>query len=125
MNTCVMLKSNFISAMSFLLSTGPADQAEEWISLTADERSTIKSQYAAAGISLVVSAFGSSEERQCPFYTLLKASAADNLCDVLSQLLLPASMLLPSPTPWLSGSWIMTWMVCLPPISPFPSTCLC
>ncbi|TFK54531.1 glycoside hydrolase family 18 protein [Heliocybe sulcata] len=47
--------------LSFLLSTGAADQAIEWTSLTADQRSTIKASYAAAGIKLLVSAFGSTE----------------------------------------------------------------
>lgn len=50
--------------MSFLLSSGAADQATEWASLTADQRTTIKTSYAAAGISLVVSAFGGTEQRQ-------------------------------------------------------------
>lgn len=50
--------------MAFLLTGGPADQAEEWTLLTADERSTIKSQYNAAGISLVVSAFGTTDYRE-------------------------------------------------------------
>lgn len=50
--------------MAFLLTTGPADQALEWTDLTADQRSTIKSQYSAAGISLIVTAFGTTEERK-------------------------------------------------------------
>ncbi|KAI5117051.1 hypothetical protein M0805_005290 [Coniferiporia weirii] len=49
------------SALSFLLASGSADQATEWETLTAAQRTTIKSQYAAAGISLIVSAFGSTE----------------------------------------------------------------
>lgn len=49
------------SALSFLLLEGAWDQAEEWASLTADQRSTIKSQYNAAGVKLIVSAFGSSD----------------------------------------------------------------
>lgn len=36
-------------------------QAQEWTTLTAAQRSTIKSQYAAAGIKLIVSAFGSTD----------------------------------------------------------------
>lgn len=47
--------------MSFLLISGPADQAEEWVEIGASARSSIKSQYAAAGIKLVVSAFGSTD----------------------------------------------------------------
>lgn len=50
--------------MSFLLSSGGVDQAEEWETLTAAQRNAIKSQYNAAGIALVVSAFGSTEQRQ-------------------------------------------------------------
>ena len=49
------------SILSFLLQSGPADQAQEWASLTSSQRTTIKSQYAAAGISLLVSLFGSTE----------------------------------------------------------------
>lgn len=44
-----------------LATTAPADQASIWQSLTASQRSTIKAEYAAAGISLIVSAFGASE----------------------------------------------------------------
>lgn len=40
---------------------GPADQATEWASLDAATRASIKSKYAAAGISLMVSAFGSTD----------------------------------------------------------------
>ena len=50
------------SVLSFLLTSGPADQVEEWASLTDAQRSSFKSQYAAAGISLMVSAFGSTDE---------------------------------------------------------------
>ncbi|KAE9394718.1 glycoside hydrolase family 18 protein [Gymnopus androsaceus JB14] len=48
-----------VFAMSFLLLEGPFDKAEEWVELTAAERASIKAEYAAAGISLVVSVFGS------------------------------------------------------------------
>ncbi|KAK0217904.1 glycoside hydrolase family 18 protein [Armillaria fumosa] len=37
------------------------DKAAEWASLTSSERSAVKAQYAAAGISLMVSAFGSTD----------------------------------------------------------------
>lgn len=66
--------------MGFLLLEGPFDkvyystnriqsdtdvfsgsQAEEWVELTAAERATIKAEYAAAGISLIVSVFGSTD----------------------------------------------------------------
>jgi chitinase len=49
------------SALSFLLLSGPADQALEWTLISASDRATIKSQYAAAGIKIVVSAFGSTD----------------------------------------------------------------
>lgn len=47
--------------LSFLLTEGAWDKAEEWTQLTADQRATVKSQYAAAGIKLVVSLFGSTD----------------------------------------------------------------
>lgn len=47
--------------MSFLLSSGSVDQAQEWAELDATTRSTIKAAYKAAGVSLLVSAFGSTE----------------------------------------------------------------
>ncbi|KAI0047160.1 glycoside hydrolase family 18 protein [Auriscalpium vulgare] len=47
--------------LSFLLLSGPADQAVEWTLISASDRATIKSQYAAAGIKLLVSAFGSTD----------------------------------------------------------------
>ncbi|KII93375.1 carbohydrate-binding module family 5 protein [Plicaturopsis crispa FD-325 SS-3] len=50
-----------VFALSFLLTEGPFDKAEEWTQLTAAERSSVKSQYAAAGISLIVSVFGSTD----------------------------------------------------------------
>ncbi|KAL4065918.1 glycoside hydrolase family 18 protein [Scleroderma yunnanense] len=50
-----------VFALSFWLLYGPADQAQEWASLDAGTRSSIKSSYASAGISLIVSAFGSTD----------------------------------------------------------------
>ncbi|KAH9840270.1 glycoside hydrolase superfamily [Rhodofomes roseus] len=47
--------------MSFLLASGSVDQAQEWETLDATTRSTIKAAYKAAGVSLLVSAFGSTE----------------------------------------------------------------
>ncbi|KAI9440679.1 glycoside hydrolase [Lactarius indigo] len=47
--------------LSFLLTSGPADQALEWQTISASDRSAIKSQYAAAGIKLLVSVFGATE----------------------------------------------------------------
>lgn len=49
------------SILSFLLLEGAWDQAENWASLSASERSSLKSQYSAAGIKLLVSAFGSTD----------------------------------------------------------------
>ncbi|KIJ62462.1 carbohydrate-binding module family 5 protein [Hydnomerulius pinastri MD-312] len=50
-----------VFALSFLEYYGAADQAQEWEELTASERTTILDEYNAAGISLVVSLFGSTE----------------------------------------------------------------
>ncbi|KAL5519826.1 hypothetical protein ACEPAG_1486 [Sanghuangporus baumii] len=50
-----------VFALSFLLSTGPADQAQAWEQLDDSKRKQIKSQYESAGIKLIVSAFGSTE----------------------------------------------------------------
>ncbi|KAK0501351.1 glycoside hydrolase family 18 protein [Armillaria luteobubalina] len=47
--------------LSFLLLQGAWDKAAEWVSLTSSERSAIKAQYAAAEISLMVAAFGSTD----------------------------------------------------------------
>ncbi|EJU05020.1 glycoside hydrolase [Dacryopinax primogenitus] len=47
--------------LSFLLSTGPADQVLEWTYLSNDTRASIKSEYEAAGIKLMVSAFGATD----------------------------------------------------------------
>jgi chitinase len=44
-----------------LESYGAADQAQEWQELTASERTSILDEYNAAGISLIVSLFGSTE----------------------------------------------------------------
>lgn len=50
-----------VSALSFLLTDGAFDKALEWTTLTAAQRSTVKSQYAAAGVKLIVSLFGSTD----------------------------------------------------------------
>ncbi|KAG2050103.1 glycoside hydrolase [Suillus hirtellus] len=50
-----------VFALSFLLEYGAADQAQEWEELTAAQRASILSEYDAAGISLIVSLFGSTE----------------------------------------------------------------
>ncbi|PBK72371.1 glycoside hydrolase [Armillaria solidipes] len=51
----------FVSSLSFLLMAGAWDKAYEWTTLTDDERTDIKSQYAAAGVKLLVTVFGSSD----------------------------------------------------------------
>ncbi|KAL5504980.1 hypothetical protein ACEPAH_7643 [Sanghuangporus vaninii] len=50
-----------VFALSFLLTEGAFDKAEEWTQLSASQRSTVKSQYANAGIKLIVSVFGSTD----------------------------------------------------------------
>ncbi|KAJ7765495.1 glycoside hydrolase family 18 protein [Mycena maculata] len=50
-----------VFALAFLLTEGAFDKAEEWTQLTAAERASVKAQYAAAGIQLIVSVFGSTD----------------------------------------------------------------
>ncbi|KAJ6591490.1 glycoside hydrolase family 18 protein [Mycena vulgaris] len=50
-----------VFALSFLLTEGAFDKAFEWTTLTDAQRAAVKSQYAAAGIKLVVSVFGSTD----------------------------------------------------------------
>ncbi|KAG2136048.1 glycoside hydrolase family 18 protein [Suillus clintonianus] len=50
-----------VFALSFWLVSGPADQAEEWTLLDETTRASIKTSYNNAGISLIVSAFGSTD----------------------------------------------------------------
>ncbi|KAI0632975.1 chitinase, partial [Trametes polyzona] len=47
--------------LAFLLTSGPADQAQNWANTPADQRKQLKQQYNSAGVSLVVSAFGETE----------------------------------------------------------------
>ncbi|KAM5540642.1 hypothetical protein V8D89_005673 [Ganoderma adspersum] len=56
------IKGYNVFILSFLLSSGAADQAIEWQSLTSAERSSYKSDYKKAGISLMVAGFGATEE---------------------------------------------------------------
>ena len=44
-----------------MLASGSVDEAQNWQELTASQRSTYVQEYNAAGISLIVSAFGSTE----------------------------------------------------------------
>ncbi|KAF8548105.1 glycoside hydrolase family 18 protein [Imleria badia] len=50
-----------VFALTFLLASGSVDEAQNWQELTASQRSSYLSEYNAAGISLIVSAFGSTE----------------------------------------------------------------
>ncbi|KAF7972364.1 hypothetical protein HWV62_18154 [Athelia sp. TMB] len=50
-----------VFALSFWLLYGAADQAQDWAEMTAAQRSAIKTSYNSAGISLIVSAFGSTD----------------------------------------------------------------
>ena len=56
------LTAHLTSALSFLLLQGPFDQAAAWASLSGQQRATIKNEYSSAGIRLIVSAFGDSEQ---------------------------------------------------------------
>lgn len=51
----------FCSVLSFLLASGAADQAAAWAALSDDKKAAIKSEYNAAGISFIVSAFGATD----------------------------------------------------------------
>lgn len=51
-----------VFALSFLLTKGASDKAQEWANLSASKRSSIKAQYKSAGIKLIVSAFGESDQ---------------------------------------------------------------
>ncbi|KAF4610765.1 hypothetical protein D9613_006970 [Agrocybe pediades] len=55
------IKGYNVFALSFLLIEGAWDKAFEWTTFTDAQRASIKSQYAAAGIKLVVSVFGSTD----------------------------------------------------------------
>jgi len=55
------LEGYTVFALAFLLSSGSVDEAQNWQELTASQRSSYLSEYNAAGISLIVSAFGSTE----------------------------------------------------------------
>ncbi|KIJ29237.1 glycoside hydrolase family 18 protein, partial [Sphaerobolus stellatus SS14] len=47
--------------LSFLLASGPADQAGAWTGLSPQQRASLKAGYKANNITLLVSAFGSTE----------------------------------------------------------------
>lgn len=50
-----------LSALSFYMTSGAVDMALGWQELTASQRTTYLQEYNAAGISLIVSAFGSTD----------------------------------------------------------------
>ncbi|KAG5649610.1 hypothetical protein H0H81_002855 [Sphagnurus paluster] len=50
-----------VVALSFLLTQGAFDQAQAWTQSSSSQRASVKSKYAAAGIELIVSAFGSTD----------------------------------------------------------------
>ncbi|KAF8521730.1 glycoside hydrolase [Hysterangium stoloniferum] len=50
-----------VVSLAFFLLAGAFDKAQEWASLTQAQRKSIKSQYSAAGIKLIVSVFGSTD----------------------------------------------------------------
>ena len=49
------------SALSFYLTSGPTDMAEAWQELAHDQRTSCLEEYKKAGISIIVSAFGSTD----------------------------------------------------------------
>ncbi|KIL56762.1 glycoside hydrolase family 18 protein [Amanita muscaria Koide BX008] len=55
------LKGFNVYNLAFLLLEGAWDNAQAWTSLTDTQRSSVKAQYAAAGIKIVISAFGSTD----------------------------------------------------------------
>ncbi|KAF8634552.1 hypothetical protein AX17_004142 [Amanita inopinata Kibby_2008] len=50
-----------VVALSFLLTAGAFDKAQEWVWLSASDRAAVKQQYSAAGIKLIVSLFGATD----------------------------------------------------------------
>ncbi|KAF8553127.1 glycoside hydrolase family 18 protein [Imleria badia] len=55
------LKGYNVYALSFYLSSGPTDMAEGWKELTQEQRTSYIEEYNRAGISMIVSAFGSTD----------------------------------------------------------------
>ncbi|KAK2461307.1 hypothetical protein APHAL10511_006834 [Amanita phalloides] len=51
-----------VYCLDFLLLSGASDTAQAWASLTGAQRSSVKKQYANAGIKLIVSTFGSTDQ---------------------------------------------------------------
>lgn len=70
-------RSGRVSILGFYLVSGPMDNAIAWMQLTKQERDAVKADYAAAGISLMISAFGSTETpTTCAFFFHAYAQAA-------------------------------------------------
>ncbi|KAI0675175.1 glycoside hydrolase [Trametes maxima] len=55
------LEGYTVVVLSFLMVSGPADQAKAWELLTDAQKAAIKNEYNAAGVSLIVSAFGATD----------------------------------------------------------------
>ncbi|KLO18266.1 glycoside hydrolase [Schizopora paradoxa] len=55
------LKGYNVLILSFLIAKGPVDQAAAWSSLDSSTRTSLKASYEAAGIKVLVSAFGETE----------------------------------------------------------------
>jgi chitinase len=105
------LTANTFRILSFLLTSGPADQVEAWTQLSADQRSAIKSEYNNAGINLMVSAFGSTDEpTTAGRFFLLSISAFSDVAYVKVSIQLPWR----TPCPTLSKNSIsmeLTWIM--------------
>ncbi|KAH9847164.1 glycoside hydrolase [Lenzites betulinus] len=50
-----------VVVLSFLLASGAADQAAAWAALSAPQKAALKAEYNAAGVSVLVSAFGATD----------------------------------------------------------------
>lgn len=61
-NDCTRTQGFNVAALSFLTLAGPADQALAYSNLAADAKAAKKSEYSSAGINLIVSAFGSTDQ---------------------------------------------------------------
>lgn len=48
--------------LGFLLNTGPADQSQVWANLGSDAQKSLKANYAAVGVKVMVSAFGGTSQ---------------------------------------------------------------
>jgi chitinase len=59
--TAADLKGFNVINLSFLMLSGAADMAQVWEQMSASDRAKVKADYAAAGISVMVSAFGSTD----------------------------------------------------------------